>query len=230
MRDLGCLLGGLVVLAAVAAIGAPRLLFRGTCCSNDTAAIATLRNLASCQEQFRASLHADLDGDGFGEYGTFGEMTGTVGVRADPAGAARGTVVNPPILSAALAAIDENGIVTKSGYAFRIFLPGPGGTAIHEGRATAEFPFSGPLEVDRAEASWCAYAWPVAVGNSGTRVFFVDPGGDVWQTSNANRRYSGMLATPGWEDAMPQGGRGWAPAPDTEQFRGRDGNLWKRTN
>ncbi len=91
-------------------------------------------------------------------------------------------------------------------------------------------PFAGPVETDAAEKTWCAYAWPVATGNSGRRVFFVDQGGDVWQTSNADSRYSGSLAPPEWDAAMPEGGRGWAPAPDAAECRGRDGNLWKRTN
>ena len=44
-------------------------------------------------------------------------------------------MLEPPILSASLANADAAGIVTKSGYAFRIFLPGPTGGAVHEGKA-----------------------------------------------------------------------------------------------
>ncbi len=76
-----------------------------------------------------------MDGDGVGEFGTFGEMTGAAGVRADEDGASRGPKVDPPIVSPALANVSAVGVVTKAGYCFRIFLPGQGGGAVHEGRA-----------------------------------------------------------------------------------------------
>ncbi len=135
MKNLGCLLGLLLLPGFAAAIVIPNLLTPTCRDGNATAAIATLRNLASCQEQFRAAGRADIDGDGVGEYGTFGELTGTDGVRADAAAANRGDPLTPPILSPALAAVSEQGIVTKSGYAFRIHLPGPRGTATREGKA-----------------------------------------------------------------------------------------------
>lgn len=231
MGNGGCMLGMTVVVVGAGAILA--LSNRGTHRghgSNGTAAIATLRNLTYCQAQFQAAHLADLDGDGIGEFGTLGEMTTAAGIRADAAATTRGAPVNPALLSPALAAVDENGIVTKSGHAFRIFLPGPKGKAIHEGMAAPAAPFSGPLDPDAAETTWCAYAWPVSAGNSGQRVFFVDQGGDVWQTSNADSRYSGFLAAPEWDAAMPAGGKGWAPTPQGTEHRGRDGNLWKRTN
>ena len=58
----------------------------------------------------------DVAKDGIGEYGTFAEMTGTEGVRTSADGASRGAVLSPCVLSPALANVDANGIVTKSGY------------------------------------------------------------------------------------------------------------------
>lgn len=110
---------------------------------NRTAAVATLRNLASVQAQMRTAGRVDLDGDGLPEYGTFGEMTGAAGVRTDAEGRSRGAAISPPLLSPALAWVDENGIVTKSGYAFRIFLPARGGGEAREGRAPREIRHSG---------------------------------------------------------------------------------------
>jgi hypothetical protein len=87
------------------------------------------------------------------------------------------------------------------------------------------------VDTDAAETAWCAYAWPVAAGNSGQRVFFVDQGGDVWHTANKPGRYSGNLGGPAWDAAMPADGKqGWSPAPNVKEYRGRDGNLWKRAN
>jgi len=58
----------------------------------------------------------------------------------------------------------------------------------------------------------------------------VDQQGDVWQTPNADGRYSGTIAGPAWDAAMPADGRpGWTPAPGAREYRGRDGNLWERT-
>jgi hypothetical protein len=232
---------GILFMVIVGAGAVAILNMRGShhgCGSNETAAIATLRNLASAQAQFRAAGHADVDGDGIGEFGTFGEMTGADGIRADATGARRNAGLKITVLSAALAAVNENGIVTKSGYAFRIFLPGTGGNAVREGQASHRMPsgpgagppFSGPVDVDASETRWCAYAWPVSHGNSGTRAFFVDQGGDVRQMANKEGRYGGLIAGPEWNVAMPVTEMpGWA-APHVKEYRGRDGNLWKATN
>jgi len=252
-------IGLLAVLGLGAAIAIPNLT-RSTCSGgNETAAIATLRNLGSAQAMFQRDGHCDVDDDGIGEFGTFGEMTGADGVRADPAATTRRDRLSPTVLSASLAAVNDDGIVTKSGHAFRIFLPGSRGAAVHEGkagwtsggpgspgccgrppRAASPIvvhpggPFSGPVLADGAETAWCAYAWPVAAGNSGQRVLFVDQGGEVWRTANADSRYSGVLGGPAWDAAMPAGSpSAWSPAPETkavEEYRGRDGNLWKRVN
>ncbi len=121
----------LVLGLGVAVVG-PNLFGRRTCCSNDTAAIATLRNLHHCQAQFREGRWVDLDGDGLGECGTFQELTATSGVRADPRGATRGPALRAAVLSPSLANVSPRGIVTKAGYAFRILLPGPRGTTVSE--------------------------------------------------------------------------------------------------
>lgn len=196
---------------------------------NDTAAIATLRNLASCQSQFQAAARVDVDGDGVGEFGTFGEMTGAAGVRESEDAQVRGDRLNPPVLSPALAGIASNGVVTKSGYCFRIFLPVVEGGASHEGRPGG--PFTADVDADAAETRWCAYAWPVAARQSGTRAFFVDESGEVWQTPNADGRYSGSGSPPPFDAARPAGGRDpWAPLPRGREVVGRDGRPWKPTN
>ena len=200
----------------------------------------------------------DVDKDGIGEYGTFAEMTGTEGVRTSADGASRGAVLSPCVASPALANADANGIVTKSGYAFRIYLPGTGGNAVHEGAASRwtgggscgsccpkrsggtapaptprvlvpGSPFTGPVDTDLAEKRWCAYAWPVARGNSGMRAFFVDETGSVYQCANDRIGYSGLARGPAFDAAFaPGGGPGWGIVVPGKP--GRDGEVWKVTN
>jgi hypothetical protein len=241
----GCGIAGLVLTAVAAAVVVPNLMRKG-CGGNRTAAIATLRNLGHVQEEFRSRLLVDLDGDGRGEFGTFGEMTGYGGLRRDPAAVKRGAPASPPLLSPALVPLAEaRGLAMKSGYAFGILLPGAGGYPVREGGtgAAREPAFagrripvpasalSGPVDTDRAEAAWAAYAWPVAAGNSGTVVFFTDDSGEIWETANEDGRYSGSDRGPSWDAAMPEDGWGatWASPPeDAGEYRGRDGNTWRR--
>lgn len=225
----------LVLLLVVAAVLVPN--FIGAKISwNDTSARASLRNLASVQAEFRASGLIDLDGDRVGEFGTLGELTGSAGIRRDPGGNARGPVVNPPVLSPSLASISASGIARRSDYCFRIVLPGRNGEPVREGPPGG--PFSGAVDTDGAEARWCAYAWPATdygelKGESRNhhRVFFVNEAGEVFQSWNRDRRYSSPDGGPSWDAAMPEDGWGvaWASPPKgVEEYRGRDGNLWRR--
>ncbi len=48
---------------------------------NESAAIATLRNIHSAQGEFRAMAFVDEDGDGVGEFGTLQELSAAVAPR-----------------------------------------------------------------------------------------------------------------------------------------------------
>ncbi len=211
--------------------------------SNETSAIATLRNMASCQAQIQTSGKIDCDNDGIGEYGTFLEMTGSAGVRKgfDPGGggsgassdfSTRGSPVNPPIMSPALANVDADGVVTKAGYCFRILLPDTGNPAgfTHETGPAAQASLAGgtgKVLVDLAETTWCAYAWPVERERTGTRVFFVNQYGDVMQSANESG-WSGPDNGPPGNAAFYRGaGITGRVAVGT---RGGDGDVWKVTN
>ncbi|MHC4491714.1 MAG: prepilin-type N-terminal cleavage/methylation domain-containing protein, partial [Planctomycetota bacterium] len=98
----------IAIIAIIAAIAIPNLL-SARLNSNETAAIATLRNIISAQAQFQTTARADENNNGVGEYGTFAEMSGALGVRA-------GAVLNPPVLSTAFRAVNANGQVSRSGY------------------------------------------------------------------------------------------------------------------
>lgn len=222
-----------ILLALILWIGAmaagPGLGCANSLKGNSTAALATLSNLVSGQARFQVFSRCDLDGDGVGEFGTFGELTGAAGIRADPAGGSRSPPLQEPILSPALAGIDGDGIVTKSGYAFRIFLPAKGGGACHEGRAGA--PFDRPVDSGGAGTSWCAYAWPVGSRETTHRVFFATGRGTVLAAENDDLRYFGKGSAPAWDAAFPAGtGNDWIAPPEGIRYLGRDGSEWRPVN
>ena len=80
--------------------------------SNETVAIATLRNIVSAQAQFQSTARADENNNGVGEYGCFSELSGRSPVR-------EGRILNPPVLSTTFRRV-EHGRVERKGYRFRI--------------------------------------------------------------------------------------------------------------
>jgi len=68
----------IAIIAIIAAIAIPNLL-SARLNSNETAAIATLRNIISAESQFQTTSRADDNNNGVGEYGTFAEMSGAIG-------------------------------------------------------------------------------------------------------------------------------------------------------
>jgi hypothetical protein len=134
--------------------------------ANESAAIATLRQLTAAQAHFQAAGLADEDFDGVGGYGTFAEMAGAVPVRGTE------HPINPPVLSAVFRRGGEDGAVRRSGYRFHLFLPGPAGKPSQEG----------PFDPNLAEAIWFCVALPEEPGVSGMRLFLVTQAGDVLGT------------------------------------------------
>ena len=208
----------IAIIAIIAAIAIPNLL-SARLNSNETAAIATLRNIISAQSQFQSTSRADENNNGVGEYGMFAEMSGGVDVR--------GTTkpLSPPVLSTAFRQVNANGEVGRSGYLFTIFLPDVNGTGVPENAGGGVG--AGVLDPDISETTWCAYAWPTNYGNSGNRTFFVNQGGDIVATEAT--AYSGTGNGPASNSAF-QGDA----AADTITGQtatgttGRDGNFWKQ--
>lgn len=160
--------------------------------ANEFAAIATLRNLSSAQAQLQAAGIIDVSANARGEYGYFAELSGAVGVRADEVGKARSERrVMPPVLSGAFGKIDAKGRVSRSGYHFRLFLPGV--DAAPSGELSPGKP-PAPVTAKHAEVHWCAFAWPIEYGVSGRRAFFVCETGDVYACANVFGDYSGDSA------------------------------------
>src|SRR5205085_11340611 len=106
----------IAIIAIIAAIAIPDLL-AARLSTNETSAIATLRNVISGQAQFQQSAKCDVNADGTGEYGGFVELSG--------GGAGRmAAVLNPPVLSGAFRVLNAQGAVSRSGYFFHMYLPG----------------------------------------------------------------------------------------------------------
>ena len=91
--------------------------------ANETAAIATLRNITSAQAQFQASGLLDQDQDGVGEYAGFIEMSGGAAGRMSRA-------LHPPVLSRIFRELNAHGEVTRSGYHYRLYLPDSTGAGV----------------------------------------------------------------------------------------------------
>lgn len=181
--------------------------------ANEAAALATLRNVVSSEAQLQMSAKVDEDQDGNGEYGGFLEMSGGSTGRM-------GALLNPPVLSAAFRVLDGTGAASRSGYHFRIFLPGKDGSGLAEPQTG--FAKGSGVDAERAEVCFCCYAWPVKQGESGDRTFVVNQAGDILATTWA--AYSGEGAGPQADAAFKTAGR-----IDQELAAGRraaDGNVW----
>ncbi len=188
----------IAIIAIIASIAIPNLL-AARINANETAAIGTLKNLSAAQGQVQASAAIDVNNNGQGEYGFFKELSGTLGIR-NASGAATTTRISPPVVSRSFGNLDANGLLSRSGYYFRIFLPDSnlhGVTETQTGYAA--------VDPQYAETTWCCYAWPVNRGNSGNRAFFVDASGDVLACKNTTARYSGSTTTPAWNAAYLNG-------------------------
>jgi prepilin-type N-terminal cleavage/methylation domain-containing protein len=205
----------IAIIAIIAAIAIPNLL-SARLNSNETAAIATLRNIISAQSQFQTTSRADENRNGVGEYGTFGEMSGSIGVRG-------GAILNPPVLSTAFRSVNANGEVSRSGYLYAMYLPDATGDGLAE---LAGGGADGAVDPDLAETTWCCYAWPANHGNTGNRTFFVNQGGDIVTTEDQD--YSGSGNGPASNSAFSGAGASITGNTATG-MTGRDGNFWRQT-
>jgi hypothetical protein len=189
--------------------------------ANESAAIATLKNICSAQAQCQASGVIDVNGNGAGEYGTFAELSGRVTLRGGD------KAMSPPVLSSVFGNVKE-GVVTRSGYCFRMFLPGKDAVAI--GELAKGGPDEKAIDAGKAETMWCAYAWPLETGASGQRVFFVNQSGDVLACPNADGRYSGQDKRPEAKAAYQADGKGLMSEALAANTNGGDGQHWVVVN
>ncbi|MBI4615868.1 MAG: hypothetical protein HY720_19780 [Planctomycetes bacterium] len=126
--------------------------------SNEVSAVGRLRAHAAAQEDFKSSAKGDADGDRIGEYGFFADLGG-----AWEEGL-------------------ERGILKRSGYFTRIFLPGATAPPLRE---HSTLPARGPDCANNQEVRWIAYAWPESEGWTGRRCFAINQEGMIYQAPNA---------------------------------------------
>jgi prepilin-type N-terminal cleavage/methylation domain-containing protein len=209
----------LAIIATLATISLPFLL-GSKISANEEAALATIRLIGQAQIQFGAAGIADGNANGSGEYGTFGELSGSIAVRA----AAGGTrFMKPTLVGPTFRAISPLGEILRGGYHFRIYLPG-GAT-----QGLLELPGGGAgagVDADKAESMWCVYAWPTRHDVTGRRTYFTNQTGAFYATESAAYSGPGAPIPPG--AALAPGGPinsiAGEPAHDAP---GRDGNLWR---
>jgi prepilin-type N-terminal cleavage/methylation domain-containing protein len=210
------------IIAIIASIAIPNLL-AARLNANESAAIATLKNISSAQAQCQASGAIDVNNNGAGEYGYFGELSGAVLIR----GATQ--KIQPPVLSTAFGNV-QNSIVTRSGYHFQMYLPTIGSVGNPEdptgGLATAN-----AVDPTKCEVLWACYAWPSANGQSGKRVFFINQAGDVLSSKNTlTPAYNGLTTMPTPHAAFLTGTSGLMDAPVAANTLGMDGQMWTVVN
>src|SRR5262245_40993952 len=208
------------IIAIIASIAIPNLL-SARLSANESAAIATLRNIIASQSQFQTQAVVDTDGDGIGEYGWFTEMAGIV----TPRNAIAPLV--PPVLSAALGTLQPptNDFINRSGYFFQMFLPD------NNGQGLAETAFAAP-DQNVCETCWICYAWPADRQTTGNRSFVTSQTGDLLQTNEQVAQYDGTTTRPIYSAALDP-----ATNPGLDMrgtlavgVAGGDGNTWTVVN
>jgi prepilin-type N-terminal cleavage/methylation domain-containing protein len=206
------------IIAIIASIAIPNLL-SARLSANESAAIATLRNIISAQSQFQTQAAVDSDGDGIGEYGWFTEMAGTADLRGAPAG----TRLVPPVLSAALGTLQADGkTINRSGFFFQMFLPDDAGAGIDEGAGVDP-------DSNTCESAWVCYAWPADRNTTGNRAFVVNQTGDVLQTNAQVKQYDGTTVPMVYTAAFLAPGND-IRGPLAVGVPGVDGNTWTVVN
>jgi prepilin-type N-terminal cleavage/methylation domain-containing protein len=214
------------IIAIIASIAIPNLL-SARLNANESAAVATLKNIASGQAQCQASGVIDVNSNGQGEYGFFGELSGRVDVRG-----ASTQSISPPVLSTAFGNIGTTATtqsrVSRSGYVFQMYLPDATAAGVAEQPTGGDPAGALPVDPGQAETLWCCYAWPQAFGNSGKRTFFVNQSGDVLATNGAAVQYSNAVGgnVPLFSAAYSGAASPFMSAAVAANTTGIDGNVW----
>ena len=173
------------IIAIIAAIAIPGLI-RARISANEGSAIGSLRSMGTSQAQFQSGANVDQDENGTGEYGLLNELCGYSTIRTSTANT--GAKINPGFISVSFKATNADpttatiGVSNKSGYIYKMILPGTAAVSDLVGNVPAGV--AGNADVQ--EASWVCYAFPIKWRSSGVRAFCVDAAAEVVATSNIN--------------------------------------------
>ena len=179
--------------------------------ANQRAAVATMRSIASGEAVFQNTGVLDLDRDGAGEYGTLAELSGQLPLRGSK------EVLEPEILPFRNI---KDGIVTRSGYHFAVFLPGKKKGTFVEPKSQD----GSDVNANEAEISFIVQAWPVDAPETGRCVYCFDQEGDLVCCENPGCTYSGLehrLAFDAYRPADPS-----VDPASGKPYVGRDGKTW----
>lgn len=206
----------IAIIAIVAAIAVPNLI-AAKIQANEAAAISVMRSISTAQAQFWRSQYADENGNGQGEYGVFGELSGLVGVRG-------GASKSPTDLTASMSNVTTTGEVKRSGYMFRMYLPESAGVGHAENPGGGMSP--GVVNPDLAELHWCCYAYPQNHDSSGRMTFFVSERSEITKTDDTRYEGAGCAALRAGA-AFVTNDLSHMTGKVAIGTRGADGNLWR---
>jgi prepilin-type N-terminal cleavage/methylation domain-containing protein len=170
----------IAIIAIIAAIAIPGLL-RARISGNEGSAVGTLRTMSTSQGQAQGASVVDQDGDGTGEFITLGELCGVTNMRG-PNNGNQGRTADPSYITKALdpTSTGLSGYGSKSGYFFKVYLPGDAACVSDTGAALN----GNVTNANSQEVKWRGYAWPASAKSSGNRAFAVDQAAEVFACGN----------------------------------------------
>jgi len=201
-------MGGLTGLFILSSIAIPNFTVarRHT---NENAALATLLDIHSAQQTFRANGVRDEDNDDEGEYGFIVELLG----RRRP-GDRRTRRMAPLVTGLA----KQGRTYVSKGYYYRVYLPAEDGAPIGGHEKTSRLK---QVDGDLAEAVMVVVAWPSST-SAGSRAFLMSASGTIHACEGA---YVGKQAPP--PDVLNQQ-RGNLASQVVSAKKARDGRTWVR--
>ncbi len=184
--------------------------------------VAALGRVAASQAAVQAAGSIDLDSDGIGEYGSLSDLLGW----RSPSGGAESRA------AAVRAALKPNGWMWDrlrnlrfGSFNVVVYLPSVEGRAMAADAHPHGFP--DPLEridVDVAETTWCAYAWPSEDAKFAAHAYVVSSSGVVLRTED----YYSRDDAPRPGAAFVSGGLDAITGEQSPGDRAQDGNVWER--
>ena len=205
------------VLVAAAAVALPGR-FEAQRNANESAVIATLKNISSAQAQCHAGGVIDVDRNGVGEHGFFDELTGRVPVRG-------GKAIVPLLSNIDYGAVVDSRCM-RSGYLFQMFLPDRLQRGVAEDASGGDAGNDNGVDPRQAELLWCCYAWPRSQGWTGQRTFFVNQSGDVLASLCQVVAYDGVLTPCPFFAAFAASSSVSMAAAIAACTVAHDGNVW----
>lgn len=154
-------------------------------------AVSRLREILFAEDALRRLAAIDPDGDGVGSAGLLGELSGTAPARG------RSAILHPPLAErfAPRTGTSEGPALEEGGFLYIVCLPRA------EGGYTARP--SDPIDEERAERNWFAYAWPATDGGAITSTFFIDQHEAIRETrGNGPAPWAGPYRAPPCDAAI----------------------------